>query len=344
LDLAPDELQNVHGEAKKSTWDQMMELFLIPCNPNPSDSRLSEDEKPDTQVVAREQPEEGDLLDYVFENVESKVCRGDAETENETNGNEVSGGAIHSLRRNHSLMDEEDAESHMSTDGNSQKPGNGDLFYSWRTGEIVHSSKHDESERTTKSREVVVDKQKGEPDILDYVFETSESFVCGESITPEEMIMDPDEDDGIIGACSFRDQDPEPPTIRTKEPVRDTKEGNPDALDYVFQNTESFVCGESITPEEMIADPDEEDGIIGVCSLRDEDPEPPMYAKVPEPPMQTKEIVEIAKVEDEQKNKEEDSDVLDYVFETTESFVCGEPIRPQDKKFNALAACISVCY
>jgi hypothetical protein len=295
-DLALDELQNVH-EAKKSTWEQMMELFLTPCNPSPAgnsvkppeimgpidvdtcESRYSYDEMSDTQVVTREQPEEQeDLLDYVFENVESTVCRGDAENDNETNGKELLGGAIHELRRNNSLVDQEDIEEDMSTNGKSQKLRNGDeLLVSRGTGEIVHKSKHVASERTTKSKELVVDKQKGKPDILDYVFGNTEAFVCGESITPEEMIMDPDEDDGIIGACSFRDQDPEPPTHANEpEPPTQSKE----------------VVETPKVEEEF-------DGMVGACSFRDQDPEPPTYAKEPEPPTQTKEVVETPKVEEE---------------------------------------------
>ena len=116
LDLAPDELQNVH-KAKESTWDQMVQLFLTPYDPSPThnnvkqngheikgpidvdtcESRFAYDEKQIAQVVAREQPEEGDLLDYVFENVESTVCRDDAETENKTNENYTEGVAINSL-------------------------------------------------------------------------------------------------------------------------------------------------------------------------------------------------------------------------------------------------------
>jgi hypothetical protein len=335
--LAPDEFQNVH-DTDKSTWDQMMELFLTPCNPSPRESRLSNDEEPDTQVVTREQPDEEDLLDYVFENVESTVCRGDAGTENEAKENELDGGSIHSLRRDNSLIDREDVESDMSTDGNYQEPRKDDLHFEWRTGKIVKNSKQNAPKRTTKTREPL----DGNPDLLDYVFQNTESFVCGESITPEEMIMNlEEEEDEIIGACSFHDQDPEPPTSKTRKAVNDKQKGNSDLLDYVFQNTESFVCGESIMPEEMIMDTDEDNLIIGACSFRDQDPESLIYAKEPEPPTQTKGEVEIQKVEDERKNKEEGPDVLDFVFENTESFVCGdERIRPQGKQLNAAARAI----
>ena len=400
-DLAPDEFQNVH-EANKSTWDQMMELFLTPCNPNPRESRLSNDEKSDTRVVTREQPEEEDILDYVFENVESAVCRGDADTENETNGKELEGGSVHSLRQNNSLIDREDVEAYMSADGNSQKLSNDDLHFEWRTGKIVKNSKQDANERTTKTSGPIDDKQKGNPDLLDCVFQRTESFVCGESITPEEMKMNPDEEDGIIGACSFHDQDPEPPTTKRSEPVNDEQKGNPDLLDCVFESTESFVCGESITPEEMKMnpdegdgiigacsfhdqdpdppttkpsepvndkqkgkadgldrvfestetlicgksimpeemkmDPDEDDGIIGACSFHDQDAEPPIDEKEPAPPTRTKEVVQSPKVEDEQKNKEEGPDMLDRVFENTETFVCGERTKPQAKKLDAADA------
>jgi hypothetical protein len=301
-DLAPAEFQNVH-RTEESTWNQMMELFLTPChNSIPAEktatqngyeirgpvdvdtceTRLSHNAKPDTtQAVARnEQPEqERDLLDYVFENVESNVCRADVETENETNGNEPQSESMRSLRRDNSLIDREGVEADISTYyGNSPKPRNGDeLFVSWRTGKIVciSISKQDGSEGTTKTR------------------------------------------------------DP---------PADDKKKGNPDLLDYVFQNTESFVCGESITPEESIMDPDDDDdGIIGACSLRDQDPEPsPTCAQEPEPPTtQVKEVVESPKVEDEQKNKEDGFEVLDYVFENTKSLVCGEFIRPQNMNRDA---------
>jgi hypothetical protein len=342
--LAPEEFQNVH-EAKKSTWNQMMELFLTPSSPNPCESRLSNDENPDAPVVTREQPEEGDLLDYVFENVESNVCRGDAETEIETKGNKRLGVSIPSLRRNNSLIDRDDAEEDMSMDGNSRKPRDGhelernnsiidredDMVFSWRTGKIVNRSKQDASDRPPQARVAVDDtgRQKGNPDLLDYVFQNTEYFVCGESITPDEIIMDPNEDEAIIGACSFRDQDPEPPTTKTREPVKNTEKGNPDALDYVFENTESFVCGESM-------DPDEDDGIIGACSFRDQDPEPPTYAKVPEPPTHTKEVVERPNVEDAHKDG---PDALDYVFENTESFVCGEPTH-QTSRYETRCPCL----
>jgi hypothetical protein len=299
--LPPDEFQIVH-EAKESTWDQMMGLFLTPSNQNPAnnklkqnkyairrplhvatcESRFSNNEKPDTQVVTREQPD--DLLDYVFENVESIVCRGEAETEIKSKGNTLVGMSIPSLRRNNSLIDLDDEEEDMSMDGNPRKPIDGDeLFVSISTGEIVRISKQGKLKRTT---------MKGNPDPLDYFFQNTESFVCGESITPEQMMMCPDEDDGIIGACSFRDQDPEPLAYRAR----------------------SFR---------------EDDEIIGACSFRDQDPEPPAYTTFSELPRQTKEVVESPKVKDEQKNK---ADMVDYVLENTESFVCGASTGPHDIK------------
>jgi hypothetical protein len=280
--LAPDELQNVQ-KAKESTWDQMMELFLTPCNRSPADNKVKQngyerrgpvdvDTCESIQVVIREKPEEEDLLDYVFENVESTICRGDAETENEAYSNKVEGVAIHSLRRNNSLIDLDDVEADMSTDGNSQKPRNGDeLFVSSGTGEIVHISEQGESERTRNTRETVGDRREGNPDLLDYVFQNTESFVCGESIMPEEMIVETDEDNIIIGACSVRDQDPEPLTYAKgpKPPTKTKGEVESPKVDDVLDHTESFVGGKSITPQDMKVDAEQEeeedDGTVGAC-------------------------------------------------------------------------------
>jgi hypothetical protein len=411
---SPDEFQNVN-EAKESTWDQMMALFLTPCNPSPPndkvkqngyktrgpvdvdtcETRLSHNAKPDTQVVTREQPE-GDLLDYVFENVESTVCRGDAETENETNGNELQTEPVGSLRQDNSLISREDVGADMSTHGNSPKPRNGDEnFASSRSGEVVRISKQDESEQPER-----------EGDLLDSFFENVESTVCrgdaetenetyGNELQAESIISlrrdnslidredteEEEEEDistygtppkprnghepfvfwrtGEVVRTSKQDesegttktrepvhdkkkgnpskqepvhdkkkgnpskQDESEGTTKTREPVHDKKKGNPDLLDRVFQNTESFVCGESITPEEIMMNPDEDYGITGACSFRDQDPEPPTYAQKPKRRTKPKKVVESPKVEDEQKSKEGGFDVLDYVFENTESFVCG---------------------
>lgn len=88
---------------------------------------------------------------------------------------------------------------------------------------------------------------------------------------PEEMIVETDEDNIIIGACSVRDQDPEPLTYAKgpKPPTKTKGEVESPKVDDVLDHTESFVGGKSITPQDMKVDAEQEeeedDGTVGAC-------------------------------------------------------------------------------
>lgn len=109
-----------------------------------------------------------------------------------------------------------------------------DRFFNW-------------SERTFCPHNLV-QKNMEEPDVLDYVFQNVESFVCQEDLSDEPELLISDQKMGLKRDNSLleTEQDGRPALLQTQRKIKPFGQDG-DLIDVVFEHVESFVCAEDLS-------------------------------------------------------------------------------------------------
>jgi hypothetical protein len=92
----------------------------------------------------------------------------------------------------------------------------------------------------------MTEKNKPEPNVLDYVFEHVESFVCQEDAPEPGLLLVEDNELRRDNSLVEADHRGNPTRLQTQRNIIKPPGQDGDMLDYVFEHVESLVCTEDL--------------------------------------------------------------------------------------------------